>query len=723
MNIIDRIAKELNVRRDQVEGTVKLLDEGATVPFIARYRKEATGSLEDHVIRDLHERLEYLRGLQQKKEDILRLLTEQDNLTEDLKKDIEKAETITRLDDIYLPFRPKKRTRGTIAREKGLEPLADYILSGGKSPAEKAKDFITEEVATVEDAMKLSGDIIAEIMSEDADLKGMLRNVYVKTAELKTSGDKENTAYEMYYDRSEFALRMPSHRILAINRGEKEGILKVTVAVDETRAHRAIMGRYVTKDASCNEVIHATASDALKRLILPSLERELRNTLTERAENSSIDVFKENLKSLLLQPPIRGYSVMGYDPGFRTGCKVAVLDETGKYLDTATVYPTMPRQDIKGTKRILKDLIRKYDVKVISLGNGTASRESELVLMELIEELKAENIDLSYVITNEAGASVYSASKIANEEYPDLDVTVRGAISIARRLQDPLAELVKIDPKSIGVGQYQHDMNKKKLDASLSGVVEDTVNKVGVDLNVATPALLSYVSGINKTIAENIVAYRDETGKFTSRKELKKVKRLGDKAFEQCAGFLRIREGKDFLDTTGVHPESYQAAYLILKELGYDKKKLSSQGLSDIEEKAKAFGLKALCDLTGLGEPTVKDIIKELQKPGRDPREDLPKPVFRKGVIELKDLTEGMVLSGVVRNVADFGAFIDIGVHQDGLVHKSELSTSYVTNPLTFIRSGDVVDVRVLSVDLKRKRISLSMKGLNKDQKTAKENS
>jgi uncharacterized protein len=411
---------------------------------------------------------------------------------------------------------------------------------------------------------------------------------------------------------------------------------------------------------------------------------------------------------------------MGYDPGFRTGCKVAVLDETGKYLDNATIYPTVPRQDIKGSKRILKELIKKYNVKVISLGNGTASRESELVLMELIEDLKGENIDVSYVITNEAGASVYSASKLANEEYPDLDVTIRGAISIARRLQDPLAELVKIDPKSIGVGQYQHDITKKKLDASLSGVVEDTVNRVGVDLNMATPALLSYVAGINKTIAENIVSYRDEAGKFTSRKELKKVKRLGDKAFEQCAGFLRIREGKDFLDATGVHPESYTEAYQILKELGYEKKKLNVQELQNIDERARDFGIEALCSLTGLGEPTVRDIIKELQKPGRDPREDLPKPVFRKGVIDLKDLTEGMVLSGVVRNVSDFGAFIDIGVHQDGLVHKSELSNRYVSNPLTFVRSGDVVDVKVLSVDLKRKRISLTMKGLNKDSSTDK---
>ncbi|WP_312654542.1 Tex family protein [Proteiniclasticum sp.] len=720
MNILDRISRELSISMNQVEGTVKLLDEGATVPFIARYRKEATGSLEDHVIRDLQERLEYLRGLEQKKSDILRLLTEQGNLTDELSRDIDKSETVTRLDDIYLPFRPKKRTRGTIAREKGLLPLAEAVLAGEKNIREKAGEFITDEVMNADEAIKLAMDILSENMSEDADLKGMLRNVVVKTAEIRTQGDKENTPYEMYYDRTEPAIRMPSHRVLAINRGEKDGILKVNVSVDETRAHRALKERYRTGTEECDALIDTAASDALKRLIIPSLERELRNTLTERAENSSIDVFKENLKSLLLQPPVKGYSVMGYDPGFRTGCKVAVLDETGKYLDNATIYPTVPRQDIKGSKRILRELIKKYNVQVISLGNGTASRESELVLMELIEELKEENIDVSYVITNEAGASVYSASKLANEEYPDLDVTIRGAISIARRLQDPLAELVKIDPKSIGVGQYQHDITKKKLDASLSGVVEDTVNKVGVDLNMATPALLSYVAGINKTIAENIVSYRDEAGKFTSRKELKKVKRLGDKAFEQCAGFLRIHEGKDILDATGVHPESYAEAYQILKELGYEKKKLNVQELQDIDERAKNFGIDALCSLTGLGEPTVRDIIRELQKPGRDPREDLPKPVFRKGVIDLKDLTEGMILSGVVRNVSDFGAFIDIGVHQDGLVHKSELSNRYISNPLTFVRSGDVVDVKVLSVDLKRKRISLTMKGLNKDISTEK---
>lgn len=715
MNIVEKLSQELNITKNQVEGAVELLDQGATVPFIARYRKEATGSLEDHVLRDLQERLEYLRGLDGKKSDILRLLAEQENLTPELEKEIEKAVTMTRLDDIYLPFRPKKRTRGTVAREKGLEPLAKMILAGEDFES-LVKSFITDEVESEEEAIKLAMDIMAEDMSEDADLKGMLRNVAVKTATMKTSGSKENTPYEMYYDREEVVVRMPSHRVLAINRGEKEGFLKVNLTMDDERALRAIKSRYITRKEKNNEVINKAGEDAFKRLIYPSLERELRNTLTERAEDASINVFKENLKSLLLQPPLKGYYVMGFDPGLRTGCKVAVLDDTGKYLDNATVYPTMPREDIIGTKKVLKGLIKKHGVHVISLGNGTASRESELVLMEMIEELKEEGLDVSYVITNEAGASVYSASKLAGEEYPDLDVTIRGAISIARRLQDPMAELVKIDPKSIGVGQYQHDMGKKKLDQSLSGVVEDTVNRVGVDLNVATSALLSYVSGINKSIAENIVAYRDESGKFTSRKELKKVKRLGDKAFEQCAGFLRIREADDFLDNTGVHPESYKEAKLILKELGYNPKNVAKDELGKIHEKAREVGIKNLVALTGLGEPTVMDILKELEKPGRDPREDLPKPMFKKGVMDMKDLTEGMILTGVIRNVADFGAFVDIGVHQDGLVHKSELSNSFVTNPLTYVRSGDVVDVKVLSVDLKRKRISLTMKGLNKDQ-------
>ncbi len=716
MNINERIAKELKINLSQVEGTVKLLDEGSTVPFISRYRKEATGSLDDQVIRELEERLQYLRTLEQKKTDILRILEEQGNLSPEIQKEIDKAETMTRLDDIYLPFRPKKRTRGTIAKEKGLEPLANHILLGLENPKRKALEFLGEEVPTVEEAMKYALDIIAENMSEDADLKGILRKFMEKSAVIKTTGDKESSPYEMYYDYKEEAFKMPGHRILAINRGEKEDILKVTVLADDERNLKSIFAKYQTGKDENDELLMQASADAYKRLLFPSLERELRNSLTERAETSSITVFKENLKSILMQPPMKGYSVMGYDPGFRTGCKVAVLDETGKYLENATVYPTVPRQDVEGTKRVLKSLIKKHGVEIISVGNGTASRESELVLMEMIKELKEDNLDVSYVITNEAGASVYSASKLASEEYPDLDVTIRGAISIARRLQDPMAELVKIDPKSIGVGQYQHDISKKKLDESLSGVVEDAVNKVGVDLNVATPSLLSYVSGINKTIAENIVAYRDEVGKFTTRKELKKVKRLGDKAFEQCAGFLRIRGEKEFLDNTGVHPESYAEAYTILKELGYEKKKLDPKELEGIEEKANAFGIGKLVELTGLGEPTVKDILKELKKPGRDPREDLPKPLFKKGVMDLKDLTEGMVLTGAVRNVADFGAFVDIGVHQDGLVHISELSNKFVKNPMDYVKSGDVVEVRVLSVDLKRKRISLTMKGLNGDE-------
>lgn len=716
MNINERIAKELKINLSQVEGTVKLLDEGSTVPFISRYRKEATGSLDDQIIRELEERLQYLRTLEQRKTDIVRILEEQGNLSPEIQKEIDKAETMTRLDDIYLPFRPKKRTRGTIAKEKGLEPLANHILLGLENPKEKALEFVGEEVPTVEEALKYALDIIAENMSEDANLRGILRNLTVKSAVIKTAGDKENSPYEMYYDYKEEAFKMPGHRILAINRGEKEDILKVTVLADDERNLRSIFTKYQTGKAENDELLRQASADAYKRLLFPSLERELRNALTDRAEMSSITVFKENLKSILMQPPMKGYSVMGYDPGFRTGCKVAVLDETGKYLENATVYPTVPRQDIEGTKRVLKSLIKKHGVEIISVGNGTASRESELVLMEMIKELKEDKLDVSYVITNEAGASVYSASKLASEEYPDLDVTIRGAISIARRLQDPMAELVKIDPKSIGVGQYQHDISKKKLDESLSGVVEDAVNKVGVDLNVATPSLLSYVSGINKTIAENIVAYRDEVGKFTTRKELKKVKRLGDKAFEQCAGFLRIRGEKEFLDNTGVHPESYSEAYMILKELGYEKKKLDPKELEGIEEKANAFGILKLVELTGLGEPTVKDIIAELKKPGRDPREDLPKPLFKKGVMDLKDLTEGMVLTGAVRNVADFGAFVDIGVHQDGLVHISELSNKFVKNPMDYVKSGDVVEVRVLSVDHKRKRISLTMKGLNGDE-------
>lgn len=714
MDILQKIAKELDITLEQVQGAVKLLDEGATVPFIARYRKEATGSMDDQVLRVLSERLVYLRSLEDRKKDILRILEEQGTLTEELRKEIVRSETQTRLEDIYLPFKPKKRTRAIIAKEKGLEPLSDYILGGGENPKKKAEEFLGEEVATIDDAIGYAMDIIAERVSEDPGVRGSLRAMMVRSAFIETTGSKENTPYETYYKYREEARRMPGHRILAINRGEKEGILKVVVEADQEGPMNYLKGKFFTKTSADDEIIESALKDAYKRLIFPSLERELRNVMTEKAEDGAINVFKENLKSVLMQPPVKGLSVIGFDPGFRTGCKFAVLDENGKYLDGATVYPTVPRQDIDGTIRKLKEQVRKYNVSVISLGNGTASRESELVLIRLIDELKKEGTSLSYVITNEAGASVYSASELASKEYPDLDVTIRGAISIARRLQDPMVELVKIDPKSIGVGQYQHDITKKKLDESLTGVVEDCVNTVGVDINMATPALLSYVSGINKTIAKNIVDYRDEIGSFNSRSDLKKVKRLGDKAYEQCAGFLRIRDGKEPLDNTSVHPEAYQATKTILKELGFKPKTLSSEGLKDIEKLAETFGMEKLMELTSLGAFTIRDILKELAKPGRDPREALPLPIFRQGVMEMKDLEEGMVLTGTVRNVSDFGAFVDIGVHQDGLVHKSQMADRFVTNPLDVVKSGEIVEVRVLSVDLQRKRISLSMKGLNK---------
>lgn len=714
MDINQKIATELGVGLSQVQGAVGLLDEGATIPFIARYRKEVTGSLDDELLRRLFERLTYLRSMEDRKADILRILAEQGNLTADLEKAVGSAETMTRLEDIYLPFRPKKRTRATVARELGLQPLAEYILQGGKDPAQKAEEHRTEEVPTVEAALTYAKDILAETMAEDAAVRGVLRTMMVRSAVMRTSGKGENTPYEMYYDYQEPALKMPSHRILAMNRGEKEGILKVAIQSDDEGAFRYLKKRFHTGVAACDVLLEETAEDAYKRLVLPSLERELRNALTEKAEDASIHVFKENLKAVLMQPPLKGYTVLGVDPGYRTGCKVVVLDETGKYLESTTVFPTVPRQDVAGTIKTLKTLVKRHAVGIISLGNGTASREVELVLMELIDELKAEGKDLAYVVTNEAGASVYSASKLATAEYPNLDVTVRGTISIARRLQDPLAELVKIDPKSIGVGQYQHDINARKMDDSLRGVVEDAVNRVGVDINTATPALLGYVSGINKTLAENIVLHREENGKFLKRTELKKVKRLGDKAFEQCAGFLRIDGGKELLDNTSVHPESYKEAYMVLEALGYEKKNLRIKELQEIDARAKTFGIPKLKEITGLGIPTLEDILRELKKPGRDPREELPKPVFKKGVMELKDLAEGMVLTGTVRNVADFGAFVDIGVHQDGLVHVSELSDRFVKNPLEVVKTGDIVEVKVLSVDLKRKRISLTMKGLGR---------
>lgn len=712
MDNIKLIAKELNLKVSDVRGAVSLIDEGATIPFIARYRKELTGSMTDEDLRSLKDRLDYLRSLNEKKDDIKRILKEQGNLSDEILKDINKAETQTRLDDIYMPFRPKRRTRGTDAKEKGLEPLAKHILTDQPSPYEKAKEFVSEEVTDAEEAISYAKDIIAEMASERADIRGYLRSLMVKTAVIQTVGEGDNTPYEMYYDYNERAVLMPSHRILAINRGEKEKILKVSIESDDERAVNYLINKYKVDTKENNEIISEALIDSYKRLIRPSLERELRNALTEKAEDQSIEVFKTNLESILMQAPLRGYTVMGFDPGYRTGCKVAVLDETGKFLDSATVYPTKPKSDVEGTKRVLKKLIKKHKVDIISIGNGTASRESEIIIGELLEELKKEGIEAAYVITNEAGASVYSASKLANEEYPNIDVTIRGAISIARRLQDPLAELVKIDPKSIGVGQYQHDIKKSKLDESLKGVVEGTVNTVGVDLNVSTPALLSYVSGISDSLASNIVKYREEIGKFTTRKELKNVKRLGPKAFEQCAGFLRINESEEILDRSSVHPESYKETKIILRELGYDIKNLNSRDLQGIEKKANEYGISNLMDITKLGKPTIIDILKELEKPGRDPREDLPLPLLKKGVMEIDDLEVGMILNGTVRNVADFGAFVDIGVHQDGLVHISELSDSYIKNPADFVKAGDIVEVSVLAVDKKRNRISLSMKNL-----------
>ena len=718
VNIEERLVKELGIKLVQVQNVIKLLDEGNTVPFIARYRKEQTGALSDDILRKFFERLTYLRNLKDRKEDVLRLIDEQGKLTEEIVKSLEKAESLTEVEDIYRPFKPKKRTRATIALEKGLKPLADIILEGNfKGTVEKqAEAFINEEksVNSIEDAINGALDIIAEGISDDAALRKYIRNIVFREGKIETKGSsEESTPYEMYYDYSEEVFKIPAHRILAINRGEKEKILSVKISVNDDKIISYIESKILKQNSITNEYLKIAIKDSYKRLIFPSIEREVRSELTDKGEEGAILIFKENLKALLMQPPIKGKVVMGYDPGFRTGCKVAVLDATGRFLDKATVYPTVPKKDVEGTKKTLKEMINKYNVDVISLGNGTASRESEEVIAEIISEIKNETgKELAYVIVSEAGASVYSASELAAKEYPDLDVTIRGAISIGRRLQDPMAELVKIEPKAIGVGQYQHDVTPKKLDESLSGVVEDSVNKVGVDLNTATPSLLTYVAGINISIANNIVAYRDEVGGF-SRKELLKVKRLGQKAYEQCAGFLRVMESKELLDNTSVHPESYSIAKKLMEVLGYSTEDLSNRKLNDIEERVTVKGLNNLAQELEVGELTLKDIIKELQKPGRDPREDMPKPILKTGVIDLKDLTPGMVLMGTVRNVSDFGAFVDIGVHQDGLVHKSQMANKFVKHPLDIVKVGDVVKVAIMEVDEKRKRISLTMKDIN----------
>ncbi len=715
-NINHILSKELGISLKQVTSVIEMLDEGNTVPFIARYRKERTGGLTDEVLRKFNERLTYLRNLESRKEDVLRIIEEQEKLTPELKLKIEKATTLTEIEDIYRPFKAKKRTRAIMAVEKGLKPLAELILSGefNGDIVEEANKYINEEkgVKNEEEALQGAMDIISEIISDNADYRKWIRNFVQKDGIIQVKGSsEEQTPYEMYYDYKEPVRTIPSHRILAINRGEKEKILSVKVTCNDDKIIDYLNKKVLKENKITDKYLEESIKDSFKRLIYPSIEREIRSELTSKGEEGAIDIFKANLKALLMQAPIKGKVVMGFDPGFRTGCKVAILDETGKFVENTTVYPTAPQNRIDETISTLKKLIKKHGVQVISLGNGTASRESEEVIAKMLKEIKEETgKELFYVIVSEAGASVYSASELANKEYPDLDVTVRGAISIGRRLQDPLAELVKIDPKAIGVGQYQHDVTQKKLDESLAGIVEDCVNNVGVDLNIATPSLLSYISGINASIAKNIVDYREENGKFKSRKELLKVKRLGQKAYEQCAGFLRVMESKEALDNTSVHPESYKVAKELIKTLGYTEEDLKNGKLVDIDERVKAKGISNLAKELEVGEPTLNDIIKEIKKPGRDPREELPKPIFKSGVIEMKDLKPGMILMGTVRNVSDFGAFVDIGVHQDGLVHKSQMADRFVKHPLDIVKVGDVVEVRILDVDLKRKRISLSMK-------------
>ncbi len=715
-NINQRLADELKISVKQVNSVVEMLDEGSTVPFIARYRKERTGGLDDTLLRNLYERLIYIRNLDDRKETVIKAIEEQGKLTEQLKESINRAVILTEVEDLYRPYKQKKRTRAIIATEKGLKPLAETIFSGQLSENVEllAKEFVNEEknVNSVEEALQGASDIISEMISDEAEYRKWIRHYVKKEGIIETSGKSEEpTPYEMYYDYKEAVNKIPPHRILAINRGEKEKILSVKVTCDYDKIINYLKTKCLKGNQYADAFIEESVKDSLKRLIYPSIEREIRSELSEIGEDGAISIFKANLKALMMQSPIKGKAVLGYDPGFRTGCKIAVLDDTGKLLDTATIYATAPQNDVEGSLKVLKELVYKDNVGMISLGNGTASRESEEIVARLIKEVKQEKgIELYYVIVSEAGASVYSASELASKEYPDINVSLRGAISIGRRLQDPLAEFVKIDPKSIGVGQYQHDVNPKKMDESLSGVVEDCVNNVGVDLNTATPSLLSYISGVNANIAKNIVEYREEKGKFSSRKELLKVKRLGPKAFEQCAGFLRVMESKEALDNTSVHPESYKATKEFLEILGYAEENIKNGTIIDIDNKVKFIGIENIANKLSVGVPTLSDIIKEIKKPGRDPREDMPKPVLKTGIVDINQLKPGMVLTGTVRNVADFGAFVDIGVHQDGLVHISELSDKFVKHPLDVVKVGDIVEVSVLEIDEKRNRISLSMK-------------
>lgn len=716
MDINQRLTEELGVKRWQTDAAVKLIDEGNTIPFISRYRKEVTGSLNDEQLRKLYERLVYLRNLEEKKEQVITSIEEQGKMTEELKRQILAAETQVAVDDLYRPYRPKRRTRATIAKEKGLEPLAALItLQKIGEPLETAaKEYISEEkgVATAEDAIAGAKDIIAEAISDNADYRSWIRRTTMKKGKVtSTAKDPEaESVYEMYYEFEEPAAKLAGHRILALNRGEKEKFLTVKVEAPEDDILAYLERKVIRSDNPyTTPVLKETVEDSYHRLIAPAIEREIRNELTEKAEDGAIEVFGKNLHQLLMQPPITGHVVLGWDPAFRTGCKLAVVDPTGKVIGTTVIYPTAPTtpQKIKASKDLLKKIIPKYHISLISLGNGTASRESEQFIVELLKKIPEK---VQYVIVNEAGASVYSASKLASEEFPKFDVGQRSAASIARRLQDPLAELVKIDPKSIGVGQYQHDMNQKKLGESLNGVVEDCVNKVGVDLNTASAPLLSYISGISSTIAKNIVAYREENGRFADRRELLKVPKLGPKAFEQCAGFMRIQGGDNPLDSTGVHPESYEAAQKLLKKQGFTPEDVAEHRLSGLSLTIKDY--KKMAEELGIGEITLRDIVKELEKPARDPRDEMPKPILRTDVLEMKDLKEGMVLKGTVRNVIDFGAFVDIGVHQDGLVHISQITDKYIKHPLEAVSVGDIVDVKVMSVDLKKKRIQLTMRGI-----------
>ncbi len=712
MDILQKLTEELQVKRQQVEAAVNLIDEGNTIPFISRYRKEATGALNDEQLRKLDERLTYLRNLEDKKAQVLSSIEEQGKLTEELRAQIEAAETQVAVDDLYRPYRPKRRTRATMAKEKGLEGLANIIqLQMTKhSLEEEAVAYLSEEkgVATVEDALSGAKDIIAENISDEADYRTYIRNITLKEGTIisEAKDEKKKSVYETYYHFIQPLNKMPGHRTLALNRGEAEKILTVKIEAPVDKIIRYLEKQVISKDnPHTTEALQETVADSYARLIAPAIEREIRNLLTDQAEEGAIQVFGKNLEQLLLQPPVTGQTVLGWDPAFRTGCKLAVVDPTGKVLDTVVIYPTAPQNKVKEAKEILKKLIERYQITLISLGNGTASRESEQVIVELFKEIPQK---VQYVIVSEAGASVYSASKLATEEFPNFDVGQRSAASIARRLQDPLAELVKIDPKAIGVGQYQHDMNQKRLSEALGGVVEDSVNKVGVDLNTASAPLLEYISGITKTLAKNIVAYREANGRFADRRQLLKVPKLGPKAFEQCAGFLRITGGSNPLDATSVHPESYEAATKLLTSLGYSAEDIVSGGLKGISKKIGRP--KQTAEELGVGELTLKDMIAELEKPARDPRDEMPRPVLRSDVLDMKDLTPGMVLKGTVRNIIDFGAFVDIGVHQDGLVHISQISDRYIRHPLEAVKVGDIVEVKVISVDLEKKRIALTMK-------------